>query len=49
VERALSQVPGVSAVKVDLLSGQAAVEYAAGQTDEDALKEAVRALGYKVA
>jgi copper ion binding protein len=49
VERALSQVPGVSAVKVDLLSGQAAVEYAAGQTDEDELKEAVRALGYKVA
>ncbi len=49
VERALSQVPGVSAVKVDLLSGQAAVEYAAGETELDELKEAVRAVGYKVA
>ncbi len=49
VERALAKLRGVSAVKVDLLSGQAAVEYTPGEVTEAQLKETVRALGYKVA
>lgn len=49
VERALAKVRGVSSVKVDLLSGQAVVEYAPGEANEAQLKETVRGLGYKVA
>ncbi len=49
VERALARLPGVVAVKVDLASGQAVVEYAPDEASERQMKETVRALGYRVA
>ena len=48
VERALNKVRGVSAVQVNLIAGQATVEYAPEYTTEAALKDAVRGLGFQV-
>jgi Cu+-exporting ATPase len=48
VERALSGIPGVASSRVDLIAGRAAVDYDPAQTSESALKEAVRAAGYRV-
>lgn len=49
VERALSKVKGVAAVKVNLAAGQAIVDYVPGSTTEEALKQAVRDTGFRVA
>lgn len=48
VERALAQIEGVAATKVDLIAGKAAVEYDPEQATETVLKEAVRGLGFGV-
>ncbi len=48
VERALSKVKGVVAVKVDLAAERAVVDYTPGSTTEDTLKQAVRSIGFQV-
>ncbi|MDP8244504.1 MAG: heavy-metal-associated domain-containing protein [Candidatus Hinthialibacter antarcticus] len=40
--KALESIPGVSSVQVELDSKQAVVEYDSGQTNEDALFDAVQ-------
>ena len=47
VERALSGVPGVTKVKVDLIDGKATVDYDGDSVVK--LKEAVREQGFRVA
>src|SRR3990172_3713866 len=48
VERALRAVPGVRTATVNLAGGRAAVEYDPEQTGLPALREAVKATGYRV-
>ena len=48
VERALSAVPGVTKVTVDLKGASAHVEYNAGLVKPETIAEAVRDLGYEV-
>jgi Cu+-exporting ATPase len=48
VERALAGIPGVASTKVDLIAGKAAVAYDPAAATEGALKDAVRALGFRV-
>ena len=47
VERALQAVPGVTAATVNLVEGRAVVEYDPEQTGLPALREAVKAAGYR--
>jgi copper chaperone CopZ len=47
VKKALSEVPGVTAVDVDLAGGSATVGVGAEGTDVDQLIEAVRDAGYE--
>src|SRR3972149_3549802 len=48
VERALRAVPGVRTATVNLAGGRAAVEYDPEKTGLPALREAVKAAGYRV-
>ena len=48
VERKLSATPGVLKATVNLEAAHASVEYDPGRVKPDALKEAVRQLGYEV-
>jgi Cu+-exporting ATPase len=48
VERALGGIQGVTHTKVDLIAGKAAVQYDPAQATESAMKDAVRALGFRV-
>lgn len=48
VERTLSEVPGVTKVKVDLKQSAADVDYDATLVKRDVLANAVRDLGYEV-
>ena len=48
VERKLSATPGVVKATVNLEAANAAVEYDPGRVKPDALKDAVRQLGYEV-
>jgi len=48
VERKLAATPGVIRATVNLETASAAVEYDPGRVQPDALKEAVRQLGYEV-
>ena len=48
IERALKKVKGVVGVTVNLPLGHVVVEYQPGDSTEDQLKQAVRAIGYQV-
>jgi len=48
VTRALTLVPGVVSAKVDLISRRAVVDCVPGATSAQALKDALRGLGYQV-
>jgi copper chaperone CopZ len=49
VELKLANTPGVTKAEVDLKASRATVEYDIGLVTPEALKTAVRALGYQVA